>query len=522
MALLGNFRALAIRRVATASANGLRKIGQPSPEDLLSAGMTGLARFADWAIATFIGPFLQWSATSIWSLIVSSGQAIMQFNWNATDEDIEKAFEGFQERWYEQFGEVVGTMLGWTVGGLVPGLILFRFNSAMALYVLDQVGEEAYEELSAELTALCTMTVQNYLAEQGMRLFMGIRALIKRAAYGESDTLAGDGVMAFFDNNPGLRERAKKWGEKGAKPWIISKNIEDWIEKIDDKLLKKWLEGLWDSFGDSFIEAGFVVAGGIDAWIGQQRMERRNLLGPERVVELIYNRKDRTEKVVFAGAEEVIKPQIVGHMANWKLMKEKDLGLLVGGEPVANHITTPGKPWARIVFSNSDTKKTKPTYIDLHNIKRSKWDDWEQIKLACGGKNGYQWGPYRVKALLPDNTEIFCYAGSEDEGVDLIERFLPFVEAGDDLTAIQWHCGHEMKKGTRLKYESTYKRPRKQIPWEFTIVNPTRVLNEENGKANRSGIYSNREAFIALHTETKPDDFEETINELFRTPGPNP
>jgi hypothetical protein len=202
-------------------------------------------------------------------------------------------------------------------------------------------------------------------------------------------------------------------------------------------------------------------------------------------------------------------------------MKRKDLGLLVGGEPIANTITTPGLPYMKFIFSADKNKKVKPTYIDIYNIDRTKVDNWNTLKMAVGGENGYMWGPYLIEAALPDNNIIRCFASSEDEGIDLLEQLSQFSKAEQDYEKVIWQSRHEIRKGTRKKYDSTYKTPRRAYPYEVVIVNQIAILNEENGKTTHTGTYTSNEAKIPLWGDKEPDNFKKQIQELFTTPGPN-
>lgn len=513
----------AVRRISTKAKDGIRRFKKPDEGGFIGA-IIKVGRDLVGGLWDGVNMLLSWLpgiVTFIWGGIVAEVNAVLNFDFNITDEAIDKSIQAFQDRWYEQLGETVGGLVGWSIGGLLPSLVLFKFNPVLALSVLEEVGEEMYDELLGEVSALARMTAQAWLREQGLRLFMGARALIKRAANGEADTLAGDGIIALFNAFPGLRQKAQEWGEKGAKPWIIARKIEDKIESIKNSHLKAFVEGFWDNLGDSVVEAGFVVAGGIDSFLAEQQIAKNLARGKERVIEVAYNRKNIKETVVFSGAEELIKPQIMSHMASYFELQKKDVGLILGGEPILSTITTPGLPYMRIFFSASESKKVKPTYIDIKNISRSKVDNWAELKAACGGSNGYMWGAFWVEALLPDNNTISCFGNTENEAEDMIDRLLKFSEAGDKPELIRWRRGGTLHKGSTKLYDSTYQKARRQYPWEVLIVNPQRILNEENGRANRSGIYKDNEALIPLWTATKPPDFAEKITELFRTPGAN-
>jgi hypothetical protein len=352
----------------------------------------------------------------------------------------------------------------------------------MMLHVLQDVSEEAFDEITGELSALLQMGARQQMNKAAAHLFMGIRALIKRAANGDADPLLGGAIDLVFKAFPNVREAAKTWGNKGNKPWTIAGAIQDSIESLPEGNLKEFVEEFVDALGESCINAGYVVAGGVDNFIMEQKLAKRQQLGQERVVEVLLNRNDPSSKIIVAGPEEFIKQSLITQKNNYQMLKEKDLGLLVGGEPIANTITTPGLPYMKFIFSADKNKKVKPTYIDIYNIDRTKVDNWNTLKMAVGGENGYMWGPYLIEAALPDNNIIRCFASSEDEGIDLLEQLSQFSKAEQDYEKVIWQSRHEIRKGTRKKYESTYKTPRRAYPFEVVIINQIAILNEENGK----------------------------------------
>jgi hypothetical protein len=463
---------------------------------------------------------INWTAVFGW--FIGGLKFIFSFNWQTSDDEFEAALAAAEVAWYGQLGETLGTAAGWILCGVVPGLLIGIVNEAMMLHVLQDVSEEAFDEITGEIDALLKLGARQQVNKNASYLFMGMRALIKRAANGDADTLLGGAIDLVFESFPNMREAAKTWGNKGNKPWSFAIAVQDFIETLPEGKVQEFAEEFVNALGESCVEAGYVVAGGVDNFIMEQKLAKRQQLGQERVVEVLLNRNDPSSKIIVAGPEEFIKQSLITQKNNYQMLKEKDLGLLVGGEPIANTITTPGLPYMKFIFSSDKNKKKDPTYINIYNIDRTKVDNWNTLKMAVGGENGYYWGPYLVEAILPDNNPIRCYARTEDEGIDLIEGLLQFSKAEQDYEKNIWNSKHEIKKGSRKKYDKkSYKTPRQAFPWEVVIVNQMAILNEENGIATRSGIYTSNEAKIPLYRETKPDNFEKTIQELFTTPGPN-
>lgn len=515
---------LAVRLVTVDSDDGLRVIEGIEPvripdnsDGILSIIGKALFKVGGWIFGVGAWGLSGLASFSV-SVFISQVTFAWNFNFNATDQELYQQVMQKYGLVGTQLGGALGNFAGFLVFGGTGSFIAYRFNPLLGVKILWDVGEEALEELCANVASISRNIILATAQLQVVTWFCGWRHLVK-VVLSNPNSRISKLITALGGGD--FTKAVNQWGEKGSKPWSFAKATEDIINSLPGWLqdpIEEFIEEFWDA-GQ---EAMYIVAGDIDQYIAEQQIQKVVENGPLEVVEVQPNREDPEQKLVLAGPQELIKPAIVTALVTDQMIREKDLGLLMGGEPVANTITTPGLPYARIVFSADQLKKIKPTYIDIHNLDRTKWDDWDAIKLACGGVNGYMWGPYRVEALLPDNSKITCYANSENEGIDLIEGLLRFSIAGDDPTKIIWNCNHDIKKGTRQLYDSTYKQPRRQYPHEFTIINPSRVLNEENGRATRSGVYRDKKSFIPLYTETKPDDFAEKIAELFRTPGVNP
>jgi hypothetical protein len=462
------------------------------------------------------------SARAVFSMFVAAKQAFMTFNFNITDAQIDQIVKGIRLSWIEQFGEVVGEALGWVVGGFIPSFFLFRFNEAMAAAVLQEVSEEFIDEMAAQVDTLIYIGASNELRVFGMRMFQGIRALIKRAAYGESDTLAGGLIENLLDGFPGAKESIKQWGSPGSKPWTLSNKLEEAVEKIKNENIRALVEGLLDGFDDGFIEAGYVVAGGIDRFRGEQKLLNRSLLGDQRIVELELNRDavgDQRQSVILAGPEQLVRQELIRTMNQATVLDERDVGLWVG-EPIREALIAPPiSIQMRVILSDMEgvLHGRKRVQITIPDVRRERID-WARLKQACGGQNGYMWGAYKCQARLSGGNEMHIYAASEQEGMDRINELAYFSNQEIiGVTAVR-----ELREGKRRTIDALYKQPTRIYPYAFTIINQQRVLNEESGRAQLSGMYRSRKAsMIPLWEETRPDGFTEILQELFTTPGPN-
>ncbi|TAG73301.1 MAG: hypothetical protein EAZ23_10865 [Oscillatoriales cyanobacterium] len=79
--------------------------------------------------------------TKLWSWIVGGVQFIANFNWNISDESIDKQIEGLWDAFGGLLGSAVGRAIGWIGCGLVPAAAIMTFNEALATHLLKEVGE---------------------------------------------------------------------------------------------------------------------------------------------------------------------------------------------------------------------------------------------------------------------------------------------------------------------------------------------------------------------------------------------
>jgi len=509
-----------IRRAA-AGEEMTRLIGGPVVKEeggALSIFGKALNLINDWG-AKVSGSLLKtlsswgWSAIS-WVLyqVPVFVRGFWNFNFNATDQELDAYWANFVNSLAGLAGGVIGNAAGWLVCGAVPGLVVAKFNKVLGMRILAEVGEEALDELCSNLWNL-NRQIANGLARAAMvNLYKGTRRAIKRLVDGDSDWAKGFSMIA----GPGAVTAIKNWGEKGSKPWSFAKKQEDFIESFDVPWQQNFVEELIEEFQDSCEEAWYVVAATADQWIQEQRFAKQAIHGEEDVVEIYPNRDNEEEKIILAGPQELLKPAIVNTITNYQLIEERNIGNFFGEtiETVANREVR--TLMARLIFSSSEKGKKDVTSVTLYNVDKSKLD-WLELKEAMGGVNGYMWGPYKTEAMLDDESYIRIWAASESEGWDRVQAISKFVEGEIALVS----CIHELKEAKRKVYDTMYKTPRRQYPWELLIINPIQILNEENGKATKKGVYKDREALIPLWPKNKPDDWAQKLADLFATPGPD-
>jgi hypothetical protein len=520
---LSNLNSGKIRTLATRTLDGIRAIGgaktQNEDEDgnvlvrifnrvnKLGAGVSGF-------LLNAIGGGLQWTFTSIMTQVQMGVRYLWNFNWNATDAELDAQYVAYMSMLAGTLGGTIGNAVGWAVCGAGPGLIMMKFNKLLALRVMKEVGEEAVDELVANLRVLVQQSAQLVFRQTLITSYKNGRRLLKEIL------LDPDGRGKVFREALGINpSRVKEWGEKGTKPWTFALALDNWIESINNPIIENFTEELIEEFFDSCSEAFYVVANTADQYMMEQKLSQASLLGDQEFVEITPNRDDESEKIVIAGPAELIKPTIVQTLAQHQLLEERDLGMWVG-EPLREAlIAPPVSIQMRVLLTDTEgnARSKRRVQITIPDVQRSRID-WGRLKAAVGGQNGYMWGAYRCKARLSGGNFIELYAATESEGVDRLVELAYFSNQEIlGITAVK-----ELKEGKRKTISALYKQSTRIYPYGFTVINQQKVLNEESGRAQMSGIYKKRKtSMILLHTSSKPDDFEEILQELFYIPGAN-
>lgn len=466
----------------------------------------------------------------VYGLFVAGAIALFSFNINTTDDEFEQAIKDRERQWYGQLGETAGRFVGWFLCGAVPGMIIGTFNEAMMLSVLADVGQEAFDDLSDSLGDLLRLGAEHQMKNAAARIFMGMRALVKRAANGEADTLLGGALIALFNRFPKLKEIVKQWGEKGAKPWSINSAINEWVESFPEGNKKEFLEEFLEALGESCIEAGYVVAGGVDDWIMRQKVAQQQMQGRHRVVDVLLDRSDPGSRVIVAGREQEIMQTLIQQKNNYIQLKEREIGISLSGQDLEEVIYNK-KNSEKVdnlmikirLFSNQKppfykgsrdkNKRFQKVEITVPRVERSKLD-WDKIKRAVGGETGYSYGSYKMTGFLVDHTglpvgKIIVSGSSEDKACDRIEDLAKLT----DCKVNNFERGGQVKRGERGKL--LWVDPIKVYPADVTIINAQKIVDKKEGRKEQTGNYKRTSLKISLWEDKEPDNWNKEIMKLF-------
>lgn len=515
-----------IVRTAVAGSDGKREIAGYDPQQNQGGGIIGAIanflgnglKFVGWLVVSAL-KYFAFSFSSAFGLFVSAVTFIDNFDWNASDAQLDA---GLQAAW-NQFGSVlggaVGNTLGWLLCGLGTASGIFLFNEALGLYLLKEVGEEALDEILASMRNVLLYTYRLAARAFFTGAYKNLRRLAKKILLDPENPVSTmlKGVLGLSD------DAIKSWGS-GKRPWILSRKREDAISKITPPFWENFTEDALEEFSEACIESGYVIAGGLDNWFAAQKLAQSTVFGEERAVEITPNRTAENDRIVLVGKERLLRDAIPTALAHYQLVENRDVGQIMG-EPMREYLRkTPSSLALKIqLFSAKQPpwtdalgKPARRVQITIPDLNKTKLD-WTALKIALGGSSGYLWGRFRAVSKLSNGSSMIVYGGSSEEAKDRLQGLLYFSNA----TIVTLTVSEEQKEGARLTYSALYKEATLIYPGYVTILNRQKVLNEESGVATLSGVYKNRRDRLELWTDTKPTDWDERITELLKIPGTN-
>lgn len=450
--------------------------------------------------------FAAFSLSSLWGLIVQARNFIWTFNWNVSDTDLDRQARARWENMGSLLGGLAGNAFGWFSCGVLPGVSMFRFNPAMAVYVLKEVGEEALEELAAN-AAFVVRTIFRNLAQDAFSWgFKNFRHWMKQP----------DNVFAQALFGERYAQVMKNWGRQGGPSWSFASALEEVVESIPNRFWRGFAEEFLEEAWDSCVEAGFVVANSVESYLAMQRMQQETILGSERVIEVTPDREATEEKIILAGPENVVRAQLPAILTQHQLIENRDIGQFVG-EVVEDYARRSDLALRlQIILYNSPAppfNRGNPTKVTvtIPDVKRGKLD-WETIRLACGGKNGYMWGRFRAEARLTNGRRLKVYASTKAEAEDRLKIFAALSEAEIKT----YNVTEEVKEGERVENPGLFKDTTRVYPAFCFVINRELVLAGDRGRPVGKRKYKDKRFRLELWESVKPPNWDTTIVEALR------
>ena len=501
-----------VRQTATQSSNGIRVLD--TANRFLSSGQQdnsffgSLFRFGlkatGWIVKSLLG-LASFSFSSLWGWMVNAGQRLVNFDWNASDAELKQLVNARYTAVSASWGAFVGSGLGWLAGvGLGYGVSLICpviGGAVLARYVASRVLLEGIPEIKAALLSAIQQTLGALAQQASISAYINGRKFIKRN-------------RELFP--PELREVIDQWGSDNGPRVTIAETFEQQVEKLPI-LGQVFVEEAVDEFFDSFIEAGFIVASELDQALAAAKAAQPK--NPERGIILYPDRENPRDKIVLAGTQTELIPQVQGVLDTHRSLDNRDVGQITG-QAIDDYVrdkelslrlrfqlfNRPAPPYGR-AGSNELVRVT----ITVPDVKRSALS-WDRLRFALGGENGYLWGRFKARGRIDAKRYVTVYGGTEDEAVKRLKAVMELSDARIQTINVT----EELKDGDRLSNPRLQKQSTKVYPGYVTIINRERVLAIDQGRASVDGQWRDKDNRFNLWRTSPPPNFDEQVRELLR------
>ena len=258
-------------------------ITNTSKPGFLNQVWDGLAKFGVSLLSTvwdWLGGFLSWSATAIMNVIAAAKDFVFNYNWNPSDAELDRKISNSFNALPGIVGNVLGKATGYLLCGAAPAALIYSFNEAMGMHVLEELGEEALDEMVDEVSVLIKATFTSSTNAAFLFSHKQIRTLWRETDDKFRRRLEASGLKKKYVEDA-INERNK--------PFIIRESIDKRVEAIESKPLQDFIENFLEEFDSTCIEAGYVIAGGIDSYMAQQSVTEELLKGKQQNVEIEFN-----------------------------------------------------------------------------------------------------------------------------------------------------------------------------------------------------------------------------------------
>jgi hypothetical protein len=244
------------------------------------AGLASLGTVGALTATMIGGGFLAISVTQIVSLLFGTNHFIINFNINKSDTEFDAELVSRIESFYGLLGETVGSAMGYLVCGALPGAIAFAFNPAVGAAIMRELDDEARSEVLGNVNQIARSAFQTLINAAITEKFKSTRRALKK----DPNNPFSKVVKQLMGE-----ENWKKWGQSNNESFTIYNDvIEKRIEAIPDKGKRAFLEEALEGFGDSCMEAGYIVANTLDSQLAAQALMRSAALGNNTDVRISF------------------------------------------------------------------------------------------------------------------------------------------------------------------------------------------------------------------------------------------
>jgi hypothetical protein len=299
-----------------------------------------------------------------------------------------------------------------------------------------------------------------------------------RAFLNQSAQTLGNNVLLWAYSNARKRLNPKgDYNKEGAKPYILSEKAEKTVDSISSEYLKTFarsgLEALEDSLIDCFYTMGYLIKMGVDDHYATTKQATVLALGAERTIEVTPDKETPDEVIRLTGRTELLKPSLQTTLSTHKLLKNRDVGAIIG-QPALDYATA--RPLMRSLLLTFRSKEAPPYYVRSVDSKGKviskavkqievtipdpvKGITWDRLKQTCAR---FTWGAHCCTVRLDNGRQMMVYGATKAEAESTMKRFVKLTTA----EVLSWKFHEEGSK----KSEALIKKPTIVYPSYATLV----------------------------------------------------
>ncbi|MBD2465768.1 hypothetical protein H6G89_32790 [Oscillatoria sp. FACHB-1407] len=442
-------------------------------------GIVGVVSFLGSRLVGFLTKAvfgaLRWLLRNIWDVVVTLYFEVINFDWNQTDAAIQAQIHSNNVEIAGALGQLSGTGLVWLASIGVATALTVKFP-VLAGEVALRLAEEGGEEIRSQLSNFLTVTRNSVTRSVVLGTFLTARR------------------MRAFGLSPVTQQK---------QPWTIAEAVEEKVESIPVDTIRAFVENFLESVQDAIIEVGYVVSYALDDYYSANRMANQSLLGQERAIRLIPDKRVEGESIVLTGQQAIVQQSVQTAIVAHRFIYNRDVGQVVG---------QPAEDWVKagvqrrkltIVFKSkeqppwrnpTDEERVKECTYTIPEPKRGL--TWSEIKTAA---NRWVWGKYRATANLENGRQMAVHGATASEAEQKLRELLSL----SSLELLTLSVTEERDRNARLK-----KSPRMMFPAYATLL-IRRSTAEMTGRTDLSGEnFSEERVRIDLWTSAPPPDLQ--------------
>ena len=392
--------------------NIIDRIGDFFNNSGLTGFISGTLNLLGWAGGGLV--------TGIFSWVVGRVEQLKSFNWNASDKELEDMMESQNVRIASIWGSALGRGAGWlsgiAIGYGISYLCPVIGGAALAKTVATNVGKEGMQEVSRGLGDAVLQTFGAIGNTAMVSAYINYRKLLKSIPDNVLTSIYGKSTADFIKNN---------WAKEGQPQISFNSVMDEFVESIQNKKLRAFVESFLEEAWDSFSEAGYIIAYELDSAYAQAKRANEQNQGKRRTIRLIPDKRRPDEQMLLSAGSNDIETEALSTLNNYRLISNRDVGQIVGmpaedylsAKPLRRQLTIVFKTKKEPPWKMPDGKQAKNRTVVIPDADLGL--TWAKIKLAA---RPYTWGKFRATAHLDNGRQMAVYGATKSEAEKTLRR----------------------------------------------------------------------------------------------------